>query len=108
MARMEQNKLVYEREEASMDSSTVQYAGFIVAALILVWAVIEINRRYFRRRKARVRSLETWIHLDTDQPVAAEEGQPAGDDDERAESREQDLQSRARQNGHYSESKRTL
>lgn len=106
---MKQNKLVYEREEVSMDSSTVQYAGFIVAALILVWAVIEINRRYFMRRKTRMRSLDTWIHLETEQPAAAEEGQPAGDeDDETAEGREQDLQSRARQNGHYSESKRTL
>ena len=92
-----------------MNSSAVQYVGFIVAALILTWAVIEINRRYFRRRRADVRSLNTWVHLDTGQPDAKEEGQPARDDDkETDDSGEQDLQTRARQNGHYSESKKPL
>lgn len=94
-----------------MNSSAVQYVGFIVAALILTWAVIEINRRYFRRRKVDVRSLNTWVHLDTGQPDATEEGLPARDDDEDTStdnSGEQDLQTRARQNGHYSESKKPL
>ena len=92
-----------------MNSSAVQYAGFIVAALILSWAAIEINRRYFRRRRGDVRSLNTWIHLDTGQPDATEESLTASDDDEdTAESSEQDLQTRSRQNGHYSESKKPL
>lgn len=94
-----------------MNSSAVQYAGFIVAALILTWAVIEINRRYFRRRRVDARSLNTWVHLDTGQPGVTEEGQPASDDGEdvgTADSGEQDLQTRARQNGHYSESKKPL
>jgi hypothetical protein len=92
-----------------MNSSTVQYAGFIVAALILSWAAIEINRRYFRRRRGDVRSLNTWAPLDTGQPDATEESLSASDDDEdTAESGEQDLQTRARQNGHYSESKKPL
>ena len=94
-----------------MNSSAVQYVGFIVAALILTWAVIEINRRYFRRRRVDVRSLNTWVQLDTDQPDATEEGRPASDDDEDTgtdNSGEQGLQTRARQNGHYSESKKPL
>jgi hypothetical protein len=92
-----------------MNSSTVQYIGFIVAALILSWATIEINRRYFRRRKTDARSLNTWVHLDTGQSDAKEESLPASDDDEGTEeSSEQDLQTRARQNGHYSESKKPL
>ncbi|HKV57843.1 MAG TPA: hypothetical protein VJO32_06155 [Ktedonobacteraceae bacterium] len=92
-----------------MNSSTVQYVGFIVAALILTWAVIEINRRYSRRRKTDVRSLNTWVHLDTAQPDAPEESLPASDASaEPADSNEQNLQTRARQNGHYSESKKPL
>ena len=90
-----------------MDPSTVQYAGFIVVALILIWAAIEINRRYFRRRKADMRSINTWVHLDASQPDAAEDGQPAKNIDA-TDSGEQDMQTRARQNGHYSESKRAF
>ena len=92
-----------------MNSSTVQYIGFIVAALILTWAVIEINRRYFQRRKTDIRSVNTWVHLDTGQSEPTEEGIPAtSDDDETESSSEQDLQTRARQNGHYSETKKAL
>lgn len=94
-----------------MNSSAVQYVGFIVAALILSWAVIEINRRYFRRRRVDVRSLNTWVHLETGQPDATEESLSAsdGDEDKGTDKRgEQDLQTRASQNGHYSESKKPL
>ena len=90
-----------------MDSSAVQYAGFIVAALILIWGVIEINRRYFSRRKMDARSLKSWVHLDASQPDAPEEEQPAADD-ESTDSSESDMHTRARQNGHYSESKRAF
>lgn len=92
-----------------MNSSAVQYVGFIVAALILSWAVIEINRRYFRRRKVDVRSLNTWVPLDTAQPDATEDIVPDSDTGaEPGESSEQNLHARARQNGHYSESKKSL
>ncbi len=94
-----------------MNSSSVQYVGFIVAVLILTWAVIEINRRYFRRRRANVRSLNTWVHLKTGQPAATEEERPASHDDEDIDmgnSGVHDLQTRASQNGHYSESKKPL
>jgi hypothetical protein len=92
-----------------MNPNTVQYIGFIVAALILTWAVIEINRRYFRRRKADVRSLETWVHLDAGQPDATEESLPHSNaDDDSDETGERNMQTRASQNGHYSESKKPL
>ena len=92
-----------------MNSSAVQYVGFIVAALILSWAVIEINRRYSRRRKMDVRSLNTWVPLDTARPDAPDESLPTDDASaEPDESSEQHLQTRARQNGHYSESKKPL
>ena len=91
-----------------MNSIAVQYAGFIVAALILIWGVIEINRRYLRRRKMDPRSLKTWVQLDTSQPNAHEEGQPAAIEEDTIDNSEQDMQTRARQNGHYSESKRAF
>ena len=90
-----------------MNNSAVQYAAFIVAALILIWGVIEINRRYFKRRKMDARSLKTWVHLDASQPNAPKDGQPTSDNDTTDRS-EQDMQTRARQNGHYSESKRAF
>lgn len=93
-----------------MNTSVVQYVGFIVAALILIWGVIVINRRYFTRSKMDERSLKTWVHLDASQPDAPEEAHPAVSaiDDETKETSEQDMQTRARQNGHYSESKRAF
>lgn len=91
-----------------MDNSTVQYAAFIVAALILIWGVIEINRRYLRRRKMDARTLNTWVHLDASQPDAPEDSQPASASDDATDSSEADMQTRARQNGHYSESKRAF
>jgi len=90
-----------------MDNSAVQYAGFIVAVLIITWGVIEINRRYFRRGKMDARPLNTWVPLDAGQPDAPEDGLPATDNDT-MDSSEQDMQTRARQNGHYSESKRAF
>ena len=88
-----------------MDFMIVQYIGFIVVALILIWAVIEVNRRFERRRKIDLRSSHTWIHLDANRPDAPEEAQSAPGD-ETPDTIEPDLQTRARQNGHYSESKR--
>ena len=94
-----------------MNPSALPYVGFIVAALILTWDAIEINRRYFRRRKVDVRTLNTWVHLDTAQSDATEGNLPApasASDEEAEHTSEQNLQTRARQNGHYSESKKPL
>jgi hypothetical protein len=92
-----------------MNPNAEQYVAFIVAALILTWAAIEINRRYFRRRKQNVKSLNTWVHLDTGQPEATEENLPEGDSSKEADDTgEQDMQTRAKQNGHYSESTKPL
>ena len=92
-----------------MDSITIQYIAFIVAALILIWAVIEINRRYFSRRDMDTRTRNTWVRLDANQPEASEEEHPATTSDDTTDGGEQDtLQTRARQNGHYSESKRAF
>lgn len=93
-----------------MTTTAVQYIGFIVAALILIWGVIVINRRYFTPGKMNDRSLKTWVHLDASQPDAPQEAPPAtpANDDDPPPTSQQDMQTRARQNGHYSESKRAF
>jgi hypothetical protein len=109
-----------------MDPVVVQYLGFVVAALILIWAVIEMSRRYSRRKKAGAEALTTWVPMDTTRFTGVEELQPgegsntpgknpshsspegewSGEDQDNAP--EQNPHTRARQNGHYSKSKKSL
>jgi len=106
---MEKNKDLRMKGKVFMNPGAMQYVVFIIIALILSWAVIEINKRFFRRRKADIRSPGAWAHLDTGQPDAAEGSLPGSDGDkETDDGGEPDGQARARQNGHYSESKKPL
>lgn len=94
-----------------MNPDVVQYIGFIVAALILTWAVIELNRRYFDRRKIDIGPRNTsWVNLDTHKTDESEEALPAdvADEEEDDEKAESGIQTRAKQNGHHSESKNLL
>ena len=93
-----------------MNPDIVQYVIFIIAALILSWGVIELNNRYFGRRKIDVGSLNTWINLDTRKADEAEEPLPGdgADEEEDDEKAESGIQTRAKQNGHHSESKNLL
>ena len=92
-----------------MSSIIVGYLGFVVAALILIWAAFELTRRY-NRKKMSAKNLNTWVKLDATPldsieeplPLAADED---GDEDEE-ETAQQSLRTRAKQNGHYSESKK--
>lgn len=87
-----------------MDSTVAQYLGFIVAALILIWGVIEINKRLYRHNKPDAESPNTWVELDTKQPTAREELPPGMlHDDEDVEAEQH---ARARQNGHHAESQK--
>ncbi len=92
-----------------MDPTLVEYIGFVVAALILGWAVVELNRRYFRQRKVDLEPLNTWVKLDSTHEDDAEE--PLLDeetDEDQEEISEQGIHTRAQQNGHHSESKKLL
>jgi hypothetical protein len=93
-----------------MDPRLVEYIGFVVAALILGWAVAELNRRYFRQRKEdHLDPLSTWVKLDSAHADNAEEsllGEGTAEDQE--ETPERSLHTRAQQNGHHSESKKIL
>jgi hypothetical protein len=109
-----------------MDPVVVQYLGFVVAVLILIWAVIEMSRRYSRQKKSGSEALTTWAPLDTTRFTDMEELQPgegsnipgknpshsspkdewSNEDQDNAP--EQSPHTQARQNGRYSESKKPL
>lgn len=86
-----------------MDSMLVPYILFILAALIIIWGVVVLNKRLSRHTRPDARSLQTWVELDTKQPDAREDLSPALDDEEEEEA---ELHTRARQNGHHAESQR--
>jgi hypothetical protein len=92
-----------------MDPTLVEYIGFVVAALILGWAVVELNRRYFRQRKAGLEPPNTWVKLDSTLTDDSEELLLVEDSgEEKEEVPEPDIQTLAQQNGHHSESKKLL
>ncbi len=88
-----------------MSVEIITYSGFIVAACILIWAVYELARRYDRKR-FNARDLNTWVQLDATSSKEVEEPLSAGEDVNEEEHPEQSLHTRAKQNGHYSESKK--
>lgn len=90
-----------------MNLSLAQYLGFGVAALILIWAVIVINRKYFSH-DGSPRTPTTWVNLDIQRTGEAEEAFPVAGEEDQEERDESDVHTRAKQNGHYSESKKPL
>ena len=89
-----------------MDDLTLRYIAFVVAALILIWGVIQLNQRLQRSRKGSPKELDTWIKLDSASPDTIEDLPPGVDSDDQEEAPEADIHMRARQNGHHSESKK--
>ena len=89
-----------------MDPAILPYFGLIVAALILMWGVTELSKRYSHRQKTGAEVLENLVQLDItrrndpEEPLSVED--TADEEDEPAPS----VQTRAQQNGHYSESKK--
>ncbi|HLG62821.1 MAG TPA: hypothetical protein VKY19_12850 [Ktedonosporobacter sp.] len=85
----------------------ITYIGFVVAILILLWGVLIVSRRYLWRGTSRPESADVWIPLKTNELHPLNE--PAADEDEPDnEALKMDLHTRAQQNGHYSESKKSL
>ena len=92
-----------------MNPTLIEYLGFVVAALILGWAVIELNRRYFRQRKVDSKPLNNWVKLDSTLEDNIESSLPDEESDEEEESvPEANIQIRAQHNGYHSESKKLL
>jgi len=85
------------------------YLGFMVAALILGWAVFEISRRYFRQRSGETKSPNTWVKLDPTFESDVEKPLQDEDSDEEEENIPgANIHIRAQHNGHHSESKKLL
>ncbi|HWZ17622.1 MAG TPA: hypothetical protein VNW73_02380 [Ktedonobacteraceae bacterium] len=92
-----------------MNPTLIEYLGFVVAALILGWAIIEIRRRYLRQRRVDSKPLNTWVTLDSTLEDDIEKSLPAEESDEDEESvAEANIQIRAQHNGYHSESKKLL
>lgn len=96
-----------------MNPTVAGYLGFVVAALIIIWAVFEIGRRYTRRKNIDAQTLSSWVKLDSTHTNVSEELHPIDDDDTSDDGGQEDipesnLHTRAQQNGHYSESKKPL
>jgi hypothetical protein len=87
----------------SMDPVTITRIGFLVAALILVWAAFEMSRRLYRRKKIDTRVMNTWVPL---HPSSPDTSAPKTESDEQDKHSRSNHHSRAQQNGHHSESKK--
>jgi hypothetical protein len=89
------------------------YLGFVVALLILIWAILEMRSRLTRtrRQKMKAETLSTWARLDSAAADVAQEEPlplPEEDNEDQQEIPGQGFHTRAQQNGHYSESKKLL
>lgn len=91
-----------------MHPTIIAYIGFLVAVLILIWASIEFSRRISRRQKMDRKTLNTWVRLDSPRTNTLEEPLPDADDDDQGEIAEQNIHTRAQQNGHSSERKKRM
>ena len=92
-----------------MNPALWTYLGFVVAILILIWAAVEVRSRFVRRKKADVKTMQTWIPLDSGRADAIQE-EPipllVAEESEQEEEEKSNLHIRAQQNGHYSPSKK--
>jgi len=99
-----------------MSPSVGQFIGFFALVIILSALAIALNRRIEKRRMAEdtLRN-STWVQLDVrrdsaEEPSPEPEGVPQAEsepvDEHTDESSDQSLHARAKQNGHYSESKK--
>lgn len=85
-----------------MNPQFVTYIGFVVALAILCWGGIELFRRQYRRKTIDRKTMDAWVHL---KPGAVDRHDGS---DKAAGASDQHLQTKAKQNGHYSESQRKL
>ena len=92
-----------------MYPALLEYLGFVVAALILGWAVIELNRRYFRRRRVDSKPMNTWVKLDSAFEDDVEGSLPDEESDGEEEGvQEANIQIRAQNNGYHAGSRKLL
>ncbi len=90
-----------------MNDLTWKYIAFVVAVSILIWAVMQLNQKLQRHKRTDSRSLNTWIKLDATSQNTVEDISPDVETDDQEETPQPDMHVRAKQNGHYSGSKKS-
>lgn len=100
--------LVSGKVHGFMDPILVQYLLFILVALLIIGAVMSLNRWLSQRGTPGSGSPHTWTRFDTRRSQAREEmrASPTLADEENEE--EAELHVRARQNGHHANNHKPL
>ncbi len=88
-----------------MNLTLVTFGGLVVAILIIVWAILEVTRRYTRQKKAETQARNAWVMV---KPTTTSIIDSEPQNEETKDIAETDLHKRAKQNGHYSQSKKPL
>ncbi len=83
-----------------MNPTLTTYIGFVVAVLIILWAIIELTRRYSRQRRPTMQERDVWLTVKPTTSEKRSQQENVAEDIINAE-----LQKRSRQNGHSSPSK---
>lgn len=91
-----------------MNPTLVTFVGFVVAVLILMWAALELIRRYTRQRQAHEKVRNTWLTVKPISPKSAAESFSAQPNEQDEDTTENEPHKRFKQNGHYSQSKKPL
>lgn len=91
-----------------MDSMIVQYAVFILVALLIIGAVVALNRWLYRHSKPGSGTPNTWAKFDIKRPDTREEMPSSSIIDDDEEDEEAELHVRARQNGHHADGPKPL
>ena len=91
-----------------MDPMIVQYALFILVALLIIVAVVALNRWLYRQSKLGSGGPNTWVKFDVKRPDAREETPSSPLIDEEEDEEEAELQVRAKQNGHHADGPKPL
>jgi len=92
-----------------MNPTVVTFIALVVAVLILMWGAIELGRRYTsRKKKVDTKTINNWVTLKPNMSDLVDNPLPLSADEDIEERTESDLHTRAKQNGHYSQSKKPL
>ena len=87
-----------------MNPTFAMFLGFVVAALIILWAIFVLVQRYVRHKKTDTQTRNTWVML---KPTPTKVIDDVLHDEESESVIDADLHKRSKQNGHYSQTKPT-
>jgi|GEM_PF-2700627 len=94
-----------------MNLTVVTFIAFVVAVLIVMWAVTEMTSRYMRQKQAHTKALTTWVTIKPITPPEAALSKNEGAISEGTTEGITDAELNkhaARHNGHYSHHKSSL